>query len=87
MISSGGNSAKTHAYPGCAGYVAAIEGDGHVKLAGPALNFMHHATLLTDDVVDESDMRRGQEISPHVWGQSGQACLLVIICWPIIRFA
>jgi len=33
-------------------------GDDHIKLA-TSVEFMHTATLLHDDVVDESDMRRG----------------------------
>ena len=35
------------------------QGDGHVKLA-TSVEFMHTATLLHDDVVDESGMRRGK---------------------------
>ena len=34
-------------------------GDGHIKLAA-AVEFMHTATLLHDDVVDESELRRGR---------------------------
>ena len=34
-------------------------GEGHVKLAA-SVEFMHTATLLHDDVVDESDLRRGK---------------------------
>lgn len=34
-------------------------GEGHIKLAA-AVEFMHTATLLHDDVVDESDLRRGK---------------------------
>ena len=42
--------------------MAALTGyssDGHVKLAA-AVEFMHTATLLHDDVVDNSEMRRGR---------------------------
>src|SRR5580704_997438 len=42
-------------------------GDGHVKLAA-AVEFMHTATLLHDDVVDESDMRRGKLAARMLWG-------------------
>jgi octaprenyl-diphosphate synthase len=42
-------------------------GDGHIKLAA-AVEFMHTATLLHDDVVDESDMRRGQKAARMLWG-------------------
>lgn len=43
------------------------EGDRHVKLAA-AVEFMHTATLLHDDVVDESDLRRGLATANNVWG-------------------
>ncbi|HEY8564081.1 MAG TPA: polyprenyl synthetase family protein [Beijerinckiaceae bacterium] len=49
-------------------------GDGHIKLAA-AVEFMHTATLLHDDVVDESDMRRGQVAARVRWGN--EASVLV----------
>jgi octaprenyl-diphosphate synthase len=49
-------------------------GDGHVKLAA-SVEFMHTATLLHDDVVDESDMRRGKPAARMVWGN--EASVLV----------
>jgi len=42
-------------------------GDGHQKLAA-AVEFIHTATLLHDDVVDESAMRRGRPAAHKVWG-------------------
>ncbi len=42
-------------------------GDGHIRLAA-AVEFMHTATLLHDDVVDESDMRRGKKTARKLWG-------------------
>jgi len=42
-------------------------GDGHVKLAS-AVEFIHTATLLHDDVVDTSSMRRGKLAANIVWG-------------------
>ncbi|MEN5083597.1 polyprenyl synthetase family protein [Bosea sp. TWI1241] len=49
-------------------------GEGHVKLAA-SVEFMHTATLLHDDVVDESDMRRGKLAARMVWGN--EASVLV----------
>ena len=49
-------------------------GEGHIKLAA-AVEFMHTATLLHDDVVDESDMRRGKEAARVLWGN--EASVLV----------
>jgi octaprenyl-diphosphate synthase len=42
-------------------------GDRHISLAA-AVEFIHTATLLHDDVVDESDLRRGQATANSVWG-------------------
>lgn len=49
-------------------------GDGDVKLA-TAVEYMHTATLLHDDVVDESAMRRGKKTARLIWGN--QASVLV----------
>jgi octaprenyl-diphosphate synthase len=49
-------------------------GEAHVKLAA-SVEFMHTATLLHDDVVDESDLRRGRKTARIVWGN--QASVLV----------
>ncbi len=49
-------------------------GDGRIKLAA-SVEFMHTATLLHDDVVDESDMRRGKAAARLLWGN--QASVLV----------
>ncbi|PDT01815.1 polyprenyl synthetase [Rhizobium chutanense] len=49
-------------------------GDNHVKLA-TSVEFMHTATLLHDDVVDESDLRRGKSTARMIWGN--QASVLV----------
>lgn len=43
------------------------EGTDHVKLA-TCVEFIHTATLLHDDVVDESDLRRGRESANAIWG-------------------
>ena len=73
LISSGGKrlrpmltlaTAILNRYPGA----------GHVKLAA-SVEFMHTATLLHDDVVDESDLRRGKPSARKVWGN--EASVLV----------
>lgn len=46
----------------------------HIPLA-TSIEFLHTATLLHDDVVDESDMRRGRKAARLVWGN--QASVLV----------
>ncbi|MBI3439390.1 MAG: polyprenyl synthetase family protein [Proteobacteria bacterium] len=44
-------------------------GDGARKLAA-AVEFIHSATLLHDDVVDVSSMRRGKKSANTIWGNS-----------------
>lgn len=44
-------------------------GNGHIKLAA-SIEFIHTATLLHDDVVDESDKRRGQESANLAFGNA-----------------
>lgn len=43
------------------------QGDSHIKLAG-AVEFIHTATLLHDDVVDDSTMRRFKPTANVIWG-------------------
>lgn len=45
------------------------QGDRHVNLAA-IIEFIHTATLLHDDVVDGSDMRRSNETANAVWGNA-----------------
>lgn len=44
-------------------------GKDHHKLAA-AVEFIHSATLLHDDVVDESDLRRGKRPANKIWGNA-----------------
>jgi octaprenyl-diphosphate synthase len=44
-------------------------GEHHITAAA-IIEFIHTATLLHDDVVDESDLRRGQESAHAVWGNA-----------------
>jgi len=73
LISSGGKRLRpilTLAMAKLAGY----DGGGHIKLAA-AVEFMHTATLLHDDVVDESEVRRGRMAARLLWGN--EASVLV----------
>ncbi len=66
LIDSGGKRLRpllTLASAKLGGYVGA----GHIKLAA-AVEFIHTATLLHDDVVDESSLRRGKVSANIVWG-------------------
>jgi octaprenyl-diphosphate synthase len=45
------------------------QGDRHINLAA-IIEFIHTATLLHDDVVDGSDMRRSNETANAVWGNA-----------------
>ena len=45
----------------------AYQGDEYINLAA-ALEFFHTATLLHDDVVDQSKLRRGSDTANEVWG-------------------
>jgi octaprenyl-diphosphate synthase len=73
LIDSGGKRLRpmlTIAAARLCGY----QGAGHVGLAA-AVEFMHTATLLHDDVVDDSDFRRGKRSARLIWGN--QASVLV----------
>jgi len=73
LISSGGKRLRPMLTLACADMFG-YRGDGHVTLAA-SVEFMHTATLLHDDVVDESDMRRGKLAARKLWGN--QASVLV----------
>ena len=49
--------------------------DGRVLLLSAAVEFIHNATLLHDDVIDESDKRRGRDTANALWGN--EASVLV----------
>ncbi len=73
LIDSGGKRLRpmmTIAAAQLCGY----EGNGHIKLAA-SVEFMHTATLLHDDVVDDSDLRRGRKTARILWGN--EASVLV----------
>jgi len=73
LIDSGGKRLRpmiTLAAAQMCGYT----GEHHVTLAA-SVEFMHTATLLHDDVVDQSDMRRGKLAARMLWGN--EASVLV----------
>ncbi len=45
------------------------QGEQNINLAA-VIELIHTATLLHDDVVDESEMRRGEKTSHEIWGNS-----------------
>ena len=73
LVNSGGKRLRPMLTCGAAGLFG-YEGEGHIKLAC-AVEFMHTATLLHDDVVDESDLRRTKPTARVIWGN--QASVLV----------
>lgn len=44
--------------------------DTRAVLLAASIEFLHTATLLHDDVVDESDQRRGRDTANQVWGNA-----------------
>ncbi len=73
LIDSGGKRLRPMLTIAAAKLCGSI-GDKHIRLAA-AVEFMHTATLLHDDVVDESDFRRGKKAARLLWGN--QASVLV----------
>ncbi|MBV9377885.1 MAG: polyprenyl synthetase family protein [Alphaproteobacteria bacterium] len=66
IIASGGKRLRPMLTLGCA-RLCGYEGTRHVALAA-AVEFIHTATLLHDDVVDASDLRRGRDTANALWG-------------------
>ena len=73
LIASGGKRLRPMLTLACAKLIG-YEGKRQNKLAA-CVEFIHTATLLHDDVVDESKLRRGQETANEIWGN--QASVLV----------
>ena len=48
---------------------AGYDGQQHIPLAA-LIEFIHTSTLLHDDVVDESDLRRGRKTANALWGNA-----------------
>lgn len=68
IVSSGGKRLRPMLLTLCA-HACGYRGHDHVPLAA-IIEFIHTATLLHDDVVDGSDLRRGQQSVHAVWGNA-----------------
>ena len=68
IIASGGKRLRPMLHVLAAG-AAGYRGDQHTKLAA-IIEFIHSSTLLHDDVVDESDLRRGRKTANALWGNA-----------------
>ena len=68
IIASGGKRLRPMLHVLAAG-ASGYRGDQHTKLAA-IIEFIHTSTLLHDDVVDESDLRRGRKTANALWGNA-----------------
>jgi len=66
IVSAGGKRLRPMLTLGCA-RLCGYQGERHIALAA-AVEFIHTATLLHDDVVDSSHLRRGRDTANAVWG-------------------
>jgi octaprenyl-diphosphate synthase len=73
LISSGGKRLRPMLTLGAA-KLCGYQGERHIPLAA-CVEFIHTATLLHDDVVDESALRRGNDTANALWGN--EASVLV----------
>ena len=73
IINSGGKRLRPALAILCA-RACGYQADQHINLA-TIIEFIHTATLLHDDVVDNSELRRGQETANSLW--SNEASVLV----------
>jgi octaprenyl-diphosphate synthase len=68
IIASGGKRLRPMLHVLAAG-AAGYRGEQQIKLAA-VIEFIHTSTLLHDDVVDESDLRRGRKTANALWGNA-----------------
>lgn len=73
IIAAGGKRLRPALTVACA-MICGYEGERHIQLAA-SVELIHTATLLHDDVVDESTLRRGGQTANVIW--SNQASVLV----------
>jgi len=68
IVASGGKRLRPMLHTLCAN-ACGYQQHNHIPLAA-IIEFIHTATLLHDDIVDESDLRRGQRSAHAVWGNA-----------------
>ena len=73
LISSGGKRIRPLLLLICA-QALNYQGDAHIEL-GAIIELIHTATLIHDDVVDDSKLRRGRKTTKEIWGN--EASVLV----------
>src|SRR5690606_24784099 len=64
---------------------AGVGADAHQLAA--VIEFIHTSTLLHDDVVDESDLRRGRSTANAVWGNAASVLVADVLysrCFPMM---
>lgn len=66
LINAGGKRLRPLLTLSAAG-IFGFNGENHIRLAA-AVELIHGATLLHDDVVDDSKLRRGIETANEIWG-------------------
>lgn len=69
IINSGGKRLRPMLLLLAAKALGYQQGNQHLLLAA-VIEFIHTATLLHDDVIDESDLRRGKDSANAVWGNA-----------------
>jgi octaprenyl-diphosphate synthase len=67
IVSAGGKRLRPLLTLACARLCGYRDGERHIALAA-VVEFIHTATLLHDDVVDASELRRGRDTANAVWG-------------------
>jgi len=68
IVASGGKRLRPMLHTLCA-HACGYRQQKHIPLAA-IIEFIHTATLLHDDIVDESELRRGQRSAHAVWGNA-----------------
>ena len=66
IVSAGGKRLRPLLTLGCS-RLCGYQGERHVAIAA-VVEFIHTATLLHDDVVDASELRRGRDTANALWG-------------------